>query len=210
MKVEVKSIHFVTPDMAVEDGIARVSMGHAASPTASRYHAVHVLQDGRWLMASVSETKIEVPSNISSLKQLDWLVGTWESKAEDTAVRASFEWLPGDKFLKRTTVVTKEGKPASTGLQIIGWDPQTGTPRSWSFDATGGYGGGIWMATAEGWIIESRGVLASGEETASHEMLLRVPGEEGLLGWRSVNRSVGETPLADLPEVVFERAEQKP
>ncbi len=93
MEVSVKSIDFPAPSMAVEDGTAQVVVRQAVPPVASRYTAVHVQEDGKWLMASVRETTIPLSSNFSRLAELGWLIGTWETKRDGTIVRATFRWI---------------------------------------------------------------------------------------------------------------------
>ena len=98
-------------------------------PVASRYTAVHVRQGGKWLMASVRESGIELPSNYDQLQDFEWLVGTWETKADDTAVHTTVRWLPGQEFPGARVSVLKGGVQESSGLQIIGWDAQAGKVR---------------------------------------------------------------------------------
>jgi uncharacterized protein (TIGR02246 family) len=205
MEVAVQSIEIATPTVAIEDGIARaVDKGGAAS-AASRYTAIHVLQDGKWLMASVRESRIELPSNDSRLQQLTWLVGKWKAKSDDTTVRTEVRWSANKSFLHRDYAVRKGGIATSSGTQIIGWDPQARRVRSWSFDSSGGYGTGHWTATPDGWQIDSTGVMTDGTPTSSRDFVIRVAGENDVFGWRSVDRKVGPTVLPDTGEVVLER-----
>ena len=59
MEVAVQSIELSAPNEPYEDGLARVVTKNGPERTASRYTAVHVLLDGKWLMAGVRETGIE-------------------------------------------------------------------------------------------------------------------------------------------------------
>ncbi len=178
-------------------------------PVASRYSAVHVLVDGKWLMAAVRESGIELPSNYGRLQDFEWLIGNWEVKAEGTTVHTVFRWMAQRSFLQRQYTVQKGGLTVSSGLQIIGWDPQAGRVHSWSFDSAGGHGTGLWTPVAAGWRIESQGVLGDGTPTSSEDFLIRVPDEDNVLGWRSVNRKIGDQPLPDLRETVLERRPEK-
>lgn len=209
MEITVKSVDFPTPSMAVEDGTAQVIDHPAAPPVASRYTAVHVLENGKWLMATVRETAIPLASNAGRLQDLAWLIGTWESKSEGTAVRATFRWIANKSFIERDFTVRQEGVQTASGVQIIGWDPQAGRVRSWSFDATGGYGSGLWTPTLDGLHGESTGVLADGTPTSSQELLIRAPGENDVFGWRSFDRSVDDVALPDTTEAVFDRVPEK-
>jgi hypothetical protein len=94
-------------------------------------------------------------------------------------------------------------------MQIIGWDPQARQIRSWSFDSAGGHGGGLWSAAADGWQIKSSGVLPDGTPTAAVDHLIRVPGENDVFGWESIDRHVGDAELPDLKEAVLDRVPEK-
>jgi uncharacterized protein (TIGR02246 family) len=209
MEVAIQSIDFPAPGSAVEDGVARVLARNDAPPVASRYTAFHVRVDGKWRMASVRESGIELPSNYGRLQDFEWLVGKWETRSEAATVRTTVRWMANRSFLQREYTVRKGGVTDSSGIQIIGWDPRAGQVRSWSFDSSGGYGTGLWTPVPEGWRIESQGVLADGISTTSQDFLIRVPGEDDVLGWRSLNRKVGDRPLPDLREVVLERLPEK-
>ena len=186
MEVAVKTIEFPSRSTAIEDGAAQVEVERAGPPRASRYTAVHVKQDGKWLMASVRESSIELPSNFARVESLDWLVGTWKAERDGTALQTTVHWIANKSFLERDYTIRKDGIPFSSGKQIIGWDAKAGQIRSWSFDGAGGYGTGLWTATPDGWRIESTGVMADGTPTSSVDLVIRVPGEDNVLGWRSI------------------------
>jgi uncharacterized protein (TIGR02246 family) len=209
MEIMIQSIEFPAPSVAVEDGLARAVDKNGASPAASRYTAVHVLHDGKWLMASVRESNSEISSNYGRLQQLQWLVGNWETKSEGATVHTCIRWIANRSFLQREYSVRQNGLTTSSGVQIIGWDPQADRVRSWSFDSLGGHGTSLWTPAAEGWRIESRGVLADGTPTSSQDFLVRVPKEDNVFGWRSVQRKIGNTTLPDLREVVLDRLPEK-
>ena len=209
LEIAIQSVEFPAPNVAIEDGLARAMDRDGASPAASRYTAVHVLHAGTWQMASVRESNIEIPTNYGRLQELQWLAGNWESKSEGTTVHTTIRWIANRSFLQRDYSVQQGGLTTSSGVQIIGWDPQTGKVKSWSFDSTGGHGTGLWTPASEGWRIESKGVLADGAPTSSMDFLVRIPEEDNVLGWRSEQRKVGNTTLPDLREVVLERLPEK-
>ena len=209
MQVAIKSIEFPTPTTAIEDGMAQVLTKDNAPPSASRYTAVHVLENGHWFMASVRESSIPVASNFDQLQGLGWLVGNWELKADGAQVASRIRWIANKSFLQRDFSVHRDGLLASSGTQIVGWDARSRQVVSWTFDSSGGYGTGTWTAAANGWQIESAGVTAEGVPTSSKDHLIRVPGEDNVFGWRSVDRKLGETKLPDTREVVLDRVPDK-
>jgi uncharacterized protein (TIGR02246 family) len=209
MQVGIKSIEFPTPTTAIEVGVARVMTRDNAPPSASRYTVIHVRLDGKWLMASVHETAIPVSSNFAQLEDLAWLVGTWETNSDGNTVRSRFRWIANKSFIQRDYSVNHDGVPTNSGTQILGWDPQAQQVRSLSFDSSGGYGTGLWSPGPEGMWIDSSGLLADGTPTSSKELLIRIPGEDNVLGWRSTNRRVGDVALPDDREVVLDRVPEK-
>ena len=207
--VAVKSIEFPAPGVAIEDGISQVDAQHAGPAEVSRYSAVHVKLDGKWLLASVRETSVELPSNFAKVESLGWLAGTWTAQRDGNKVRSTIRWIANNSFLEREYSVSTDGIVTTCGRQIIGWDPKSGQVRSWSFDAAGGHGTGVWTATPEGWQIEQSGVLADGTPTSCRDTLVRIPGEDNVLGFRSAARTVGDSRLPDVPEVVLDRVQAK-
>jgi uncharacterized protein (TIGR02246 family) len=209
MHVAIKSIDFPTPTAAIEDGMAQLVTKDAEPPAASRYTAVHIQEDGKWLMASVRESAMPVASNFPQLQELGWLVGDWESKSPEVTARSQTRWIANKSFLQRNFSVQRDGLLVSSGTQIVGWDARTDRIVSWIFDSSGGYGTGTWSATPEGWRIDSTGVTAEGMPTSSKDHLIRVPGEDNVFGWRSADRKLGDAKVLDVPEVVFDRIAQK-
>ncbi len=209
MEVTITSLDFPTPALAVEDGISRLSLPHANVPTASSYTAVHVLQNGRWLMVSVRERSMALSPVESHLQDLAWMVGNWAAVREGTQLQATFRWVADNKFIQRDFTIRQQDAVVSSGVQLLGWDPQAGQIRSWSFDSSGGYGQSVWSVTARGWSMESRGVLADGTPTASRESLVRLAGKQDAFSWRSTQRMVGTVTVPDSAEVVMQRVLEK-
>jgi uncharacterized protein (TIGR02246 family) len=207
--VNLQSIQFPAPNVAIEDGTAQAVAKDGGAPAATRYTAFHVREDGKWRMAAVRESSVEIVSNFPRLQALQWLIGKWEAKKDGVAVLSEFRWVANRSFIQREYTTRHDGVVTASGLQIIGFDPQAGRLRSWSFDSSGGHGSGVWSPTPEGWLIESSGQLADGTPTSSKELLIRVPGEESVFGWRSFDRKVGDVELADTAEVVLDRIPEK-
>jgi uncharacterized protein (TIGR02246 family) len=208
IEIKIQSVEVPSPGVAIEDGAATV-FTKDAPPTSSRYTAVHVQQNGKWLMATVRESHVDAPSNYGRLQALEFLVGRWQAKSDDAQVDTDIRWVANKSFLMRNYTVRRAGAIASTGVQIIGFDPLAARIRSWSFDSSGGYGAGLWTSTQDGWRIESTGILPDGTPTSSRDALVRVSGEDNTFGWRSTNRTAGGAALPDLPEIVLDRVKEK-
>lgn len=206
IKLKINSITNSTPSNTLEKGIAIVTRSGGGMSTASEYEAEHVFKDGKWLMASVRESPVDLKP---ILEPLAWLVGEWQNKSGDTTVQSSIRWIANKEFLQRDYQVQKGAETLSSGTQIIGWDHQVKQVRSWSFDSSGGRGAGVWTPTEDGWMIETTGTLANGTPTASTDYLICVVGENNVFGWQSTNRRAGSTNLLDTKELVMERVSKK-
>ena len=55
LRIDVNSVRFVTPDLAVEDGRTSVIPPDGAPPTQARYTSLHVKKNGQWVLESVRE-----------------------------------------------------------------------------------------------------------------------------------------------------------
>jgi uncharacterized protein (TIGR02246 family) len=208
IQIAVHSVEFPAPSVAVEDGVATVTVS-GAPPSSSRYTVVHVIQDGKWLMSNVHESPADVKSGAETLQTLDWLIGKWQAKMGDVVAESDIRWLANKSFIRRDYTVRKGDATTGSGIQIIGWDPLQGQIRSWSFDSSGGYGTGLWSQTADGWQIDHIGTLPDSTPTTSQDFVIRVPGEDNVLGYRSTRRFAGQSPLADMREIVFDRVKDK-
>lgn len=208
IQIEVHSVDFPAPNVAVEDGVATVTVSGAA-PSSSRYTVVHVILDGKWLMSNVHESPADVKSGAETLQTLNWLIGKWQAKTGDIVAESDIRWLANKSFIRRDYTVRKGDATTGSGVQIIGWDPQQGQIRSWSFDSTGGFGTGLWSQTADGWQIDHIGTFPDSTPSSSRDFVIRVPGEDNVLGFRSTHRQAGESVLPDTAEIVFDRVKDK-
>jgi hypothetical protein len=80
-----------------------------------------------------TEVQQPPPGPDPALRKLDRFVGTWDmrgrtldSAVDDVAGRATFEWLPGGHFLQQRIRLDFAGYQIE-GLEVIGYDPATGT-----------------------------------------------------------------------------------
>jgi hypothetical protein len=204
LRLEIDSIRLINPQTAIEEGRAALTpQPPGAVRVMSSYTAVHVKQDGKWLMADVRDTRLELPPDPGRLEDLGWLVGRWSSANKDRQVGVSCRWIQNQRFLARTHAVTDGGKTVSGGLEVIGRDPSTGRITSWSFTSDGGHAVGIWAPHENGWIVESVGVMNDGTVTYATNILSRK--DNDTLAWKSVSRAAGDKLLPDTDEVALKR-----
>jgi hypothetical protein len=82
---------------------------------------------------SETQTPTATPTPDPALRQLDRFVGRWQmrgrtagSEVDDVAGTVSYRWLPGGFFLEQTIRIEFTGLVVE-GVEIIGYDPETGT-----------------------------------------------------------------------------------
>jgi uncharacterized protein (TIGR02246 family) len=138
------SIQFVSPNVAVEHGTARLLHPEEA-PEESRYTAVFVKRDDTWLLDRVREDDVPfVPTAYEHLKDLEWMIGTWIDQDEDARIETACEWTKNQTFITRSFAIAVRDRLEVAGMQFVGWDPAAKQIRSWVFDSDGGFGEGVW------------------------------------------------------------------
>ena len=103
LKVEIESIDFLSPNVALEKGRAVVTYSDFPTETTD-YTAIHVKRDGQWLIDRVSEVEEPPPppSHYEQLKVLEWMVGSWIDDNEGTLITTDCEWTKNRNFLTRS------------------------------------------------------------------------------------------------------------
>ena len=200
-KLEAKtdSIQFVSPNVAVEQGTAKV-LRPDQGPEESEYTAVYVKRDGQWLLDRVTEEDVPVvASHYEQLKELEWMIGRWVDQDEDDTVVTECSWTRNNNFLTRSFTVQIRDRIDMAGMQIVGWDPAIKQIRSWVFDSDGGFGQGTWKKKGNRWYIQQSGVLPDGRKSSSVNIITYVDDKTCTL--QSVNRTVDGELLPNIEEV---------
>ena len=158
IQIAITSLRLLSADAAMEEGRTSIEPAPEGSPAASEYTAVHIKTDGKWLMSSVHDRRAEIASHFSKLEDLDWLVGSWSAEEHGAKMEAVCQWVANKSFMQRTYSVKQNNELVSSGIQIIGWNPQTECVQSWTFTSDGGHALGIWSPHETGWTVETRHV----------------------------------------------------
>ena len=203
IKIVIDSVRLLSDSAAIENGHSFVEPAPVGAPEVSQYTAVHVKVDGKWLMASVRDTVVETPSTYSNIADLEWLIGTWVAEEHGTKIESVCRWVANKSFVERRYTATHTDGTKTSGLELIGWNPQQGHVQSWTFSPDGGHSIGTWSPTEEGWSAEMQGVTGDGVSTHSVNFLTRLDYQAYV--WQSVQRAVGEIALPDTDEVVIKR-----
>ncbi len=158
LELNVQSIQFVSPNVAVEQGIAK-TLAPKAEPEEEEYSAVFVRREGQWLLDRVTEkAKEAAPSRYEQLKPLEWMIGRWVDKDDKVDIETECKWTKNQSFITRSFTVAAEGQINMSGMQIIGWDPVAKAIRSWTFDSDGGITEATWTFKKDRWFIQNKGV----------------------------------------------------
>ncbi len=207
LRLMIDSLRLLSDDAAIEDGRAVLDPMPAGAPAISKYTTVHVKIDGKWLMSTVRDVRIETPSAYHNLENLSWLIGKWTAEEHGSQAEITCRWIANKSFIERRYTVTNPDQVTESSVEIIGYNPQTGQIQSWNFHSDGGHAVGVWTPHESGWQAEVQGTTADGTPTSAVNVLTQL--DDKAFAWHSVQRSVGDTPLADTGEVVLRRVPQE-
>ncbi len=205
LAVDVESIQFISPGVAVENGVAKL-ISADGQPQESSYTAIHVKHSGKWLLDRVTEENVPVVlSHYEQLKDLEWMIGTWVDGDDQAQIKTTCEWTRNKNFITRSFTVSIQDRIDMAGMQIIGWDPAAKQIRSWVFDSDGGFAEGRWTKKENRWSITSTGTLPDGGKASSVNVITRVDDDQ--FRWKSLNRTAGGELLPNIDEVVVVRSQ---
>jgi uncharacterized protein (TIGR02246 family) len=199
--VEPASLRFTSRDTALEEGHMTVTRG-TEDPGNYRYVALYVREDGKWQIAVLRNDE----SEDASLRDLEWLIGSWESKGGDAEARTTYEWV-GNKAFIRSQFTVREKDKTVTGMQMIGLDPDSDNLRTWTFEADGGYGEGTCTRDGNKWRFETSATLADGGSMTATNIL--TPINRDTFTWQPVNLTIDGEPVGNLPPVKVTRVKAK-
>jgi uncharacterized protein (TIGR02246 family) len=205
--LEIDSIRFIGPRVAIEEGRTAVTREPGNEPIRQTYVAVDILTDGDWQLASVRETTDEDGEESLTphdhLEPLGWLVGEWMDESDAGVVKTSCRWTEDENYLIQDFELIVAGHRAVTGQQRIGWDPLTRHVKSWVFDSQGGYSEGLWTEIDGRWVVKAQGVRPDG--TVGTGTNIYTPRTGDSYFFDSTNRVVGDDVEPDFRVVVVRR-----
>ena len=205
LAVDVESIRFISPGVAVENGVAKL-ISADDEPQETSYTAIHVKRDGEWLLDRVTEEDVPVILlHYEQLKDLEWMIGAWVDGDDQDRIETTCQWTRNKNFITRSFTVSIQDRIDMAGMQLIGWDPEAKQIRSWVFDSDGGFAEGRWTKKGNRWSITTTGTLPGGGKASSVNIITVV--DENQFKWQSVNRTAGRELLPNIDEVVVVRSQ---
>ena len=197
--ITVNSLRFFGPDTALEEGRATITpAGPGAVPEVTRFTALYVKKDGRWLQAAVRDEPSHDLTPHDRLKELEWLVGDWVNESQDAVVRTTCKWSEDGNFLIREFLMKAQGQTVLSGTQRIGWDPVRRQFKTWIFDSEGGFGEGYWTRNGDQWVIKAEGVRQDGQHASATNIITRLGKDRA--SWKSVDRTIGGAAVPGIDE----------
>jgi hypothetical protein len=149
------------------------------------------------------ETATEDVAQNSPLEALNWMVGQWVDRGEDSTITTECSWTKNGKFLKRSFKVKIDEEVTLEGDQFVGWDPISAQIRSWTFDSEGGIGVGVWIQDGNRWLVKASFVLADGARASALNVYTHV--DDDTIRWQSTNREIAGELQPNIPEVTVIR-----
>jgi uncharacterized protein (TIGR02246 family) len=205
LRIDIKGLRFVTPDVAIEDGTTSVLPPDGGPPSRARYTIVHVKRDGEWLLSSVRDAPHVPPSQYEHLRGLEWAIGQWaDENDKGESARVSFNWAEGQNFIVAEFTTTFKDVAIGGGTQWIAWDPVAKRIRSWTFESTGGFGEAAWEGKGNQWTAKSTAILRDGKKMVATLVITRLDADT--FTWESHDRSLDGQALPDVKPVRMKRA----
>ena len=153
-----------------------------------------VREGGQWKVAIVQEWDRDNGLDVS-LKELEWLIGTWHVATKEREVTTTYEWDENKAFIRGKYTVKEGAKVIESGTQMIGKDNAEGAIRSWVFQSDGGFGDGLWTREGKKWTVDFYGVTPDGRELTATAIYIHV--DANTYTWQSVDQAVDGEPIAD-------------
>ena len=203
IRLVIDSLRLLSPEAAIEDGRAILDPAPRGAPAASKYTAVHVKVNGKWLISTLRDQRVEAPSGYRNIADLEWLIGEWSAESNGGKMESVCRWVANKSFVERTYTSSHSNGETSSGVQMIGFNPQTGEIQSWNFSSDGGVATGVWTPRENGWMAEMQGALGDGTPTTAINLLTRLDNKAYV--WQSIRRTAGDVSLPDTDEVLLKR-----
>ena len=197
LAVDIEAVRPIHDDVVLVDGLSRLTVPDQP-PSRTRFSAVLVRHDERWLIETVREAATAAELTVHDrLADLAWLRGSWEDISDGVTVSLQCDWNETKTFLIRRHFVTVDPEPRGAAARLaadvpallpvdapddlrsasptqwtvteyIGWHAPRGEIRSWLFCSDGQAAEWRWLRTSTGWLLED---AADGTPTDDNTVL---------------------------------------
>jgi uncharacterized protein (TIGR02246 family) len=194
VEVQFDNLRFPSADTAVSEVTLRLKNEQGELIGSNWRNTLLVREAGQWKVAMVQEWDRDTAMD-DSLKDLEWLIGTWRMDTKDRDVTTTYEWDENKAFIRGKYSVKQGGKATESGMQIFGKDNAEGGIHSWVFQSDGGYGDGAWTREGKKWTVDFAGVTPDGKRLRATVIYVHV--DTDTFTWQSVQQTVDGEPIAD-------------
>jgi uncharacterized protein (TIGR02246 family) len=203
LKGQITSISIVRPEVAMVEGQTTLFVA-GSEPVVSTFSALLVKEGDEWLISHSHERDVPPPTSPQdALKDLEWLIGTWQDQSEDSQVITTVRWSPKRAFLVRSFTAQFADNELE-GTQIIGWDPLNKQIRTWIFNSDGSFGQGTISKHDDDWLLKMWQILNDGRLAAATQVITRV--DDDTMRVQVIGETVNGEPLPTSPPVTVIRA----
>jgi uncharacterized protein (TIGR02246 family) len=202
LEIQTDSLRFPSRDSAVLEVTVRLKNADNDLLASSWRNTLMVREDGQWKIAIAREWDRDSSWDVS-LKELEWLIGTWQASNKDREVSTTHEWDENKVFIRGKYTIKEGSKVIESGMQIIGKDNSEGVIRSWVFQSDGGFGGGVWTREGKKWSVDVYGVTPDGKELTATSIYVHV--DPNTYTWQAVNQALDGEPVADTQPIKVTR-----
>ena len=199
LEVDVMSIDFVSPNVAVEQGVAKYQAKDAETEVID-YSAVYVRREGKWLLDRVTDKpQRKIKTHYEQLQPLEWMIGSWVDEEANTRIVTDCEWTKNKNFITRSFAVSIADEIDMSGMQVIGWNAAKKQICSWTFDSDGGVSEATWTQDENRWYIKKSGVTPEGGRATATNIIEKI--DDDTIEFQSINRTVGGRLLPNVDEI---------
>src|SRR5690606_23630560 len=92
--------------------------------------------------------------------------------------------------------------------QVIGWDPARRQIRSWTFDADGAFGEGLWSRSGEDWLVRMTFTSSAGDVVSGTQVI--TPLGSGRVKVQTIGQEINGEPQPSREPVVAVRVSDQP
>jgi len=206
MEVQSDNLRFPSADTAVAEVTLRLKNDEGEIVASSWRNTLLVREGGEWKVAIVREWDRDTDQDVS-LKELEWLIGTWQASTKDREVTTTYEWDENKAFIRGKYTVKEDGKVIESGMQMIGKDNNDGVIRSWVFQSDGGFGGGVWTREGKKWSVDVDGVTPDGKELTATSVYIHV--DPNTYTWQAVDQALDGEPIPDTQPIKVTKQKSK-
>src|SRR5262249_25665573 len=120
-KLEVQSdgLRFPSADTAVTEVTLRLKNEGGDTIGSDWRNMLLGREGGQWKVAIVREWDRDTAHDVS-LKELEWLIGTWQAGTKEREVTTIYEWDENKAFIRGKFAVKEGAKVIESGMQMIG------------------------------------------------------------------------------------------